>query len=785
MDDLKLQAGQLRRVCDPESLPFATTASVEGPVGMIGQDRAVRAFEFGLSIRRPGCNIYMAGVTGTGKTTYSRNYLEERAAAEPVPGDWCYLYNFADPDHALAVELEPGAATGLARAMEELVEDLKREVPRAFSSEEYERRKNALAQGFQEASSAILIELERQVQAAGFALARVGSGFATVPAVEGRPMAREEFEALSMDQREQLESRAMELQELVGRASRKLAELELQGRSQMQALDQEIGRLAISGPMTTLTRRYGSHTKLAAYFKAVETDILERLNLFREAPPAGSPGQPFQRYRVNILVNNGSTKGAPVIMETNPTYANLCGTIEYRGREGVLTTDFTMIKPGALHRANGGYILLQVADVLKDPMAWAGLKRALKNQEVRAESVHGPGLIIPAWIQPEPIPLKVKVVLIGHPLLYRWLYALDEDFRKLFKIKAEFDTIMDRTPENTLKYARFVASVCRQAGLRHLDRAAVAKVVEYGSRLASDQSKLSTRFNEISDVIHEADGWAGSGEQVIGAAHVQRALAEKDRRVNLIEDRLQELIARGVTMVSTQGAVVGQVNGVAVYDTGDHRFAKPSRITARTFAGRDGVINIERETAMSGAIHSKGVLILSGYLGGKYAHSRPLALNASIGFEQVYEEVDGDSASSTELYALLSSLANAPIKQGLAVTGSVNQHGEVQPIGGVNEKIEGFYATCLAQGLTGEQGVLIPVQNVQHLMLSEETTEAIQAGRFHVWAVSHIDQGVEILTGVTAGVRRDDGTYPPESIHGRVDARLEELAEIMRRHGRP
>lgn len=784
MDGLKLKAGQLRRVCHPLELDFDTTASVDGPMGMIGQDRAVRAFEFGLTVKSPGYNIYMAGVTGTGKTTYARAYLEEKSALEPVPGDWCYLYNFAAPDHPLAVELEAGAGAGLARAMDELVEDLKREVPRAFASEEYERRKKALAQQFQAASGAVLAELERNVGKAGFALARVGSGFATVPAVDGRPMAREEFEGLPRERREQLESKSPEVQELVARAVRRLAELDLQAKSHMQALDQEIGRLAIAQPVAGLVQRYGHHPGLADYFRAVEADILDRLGLFRESPATGGPIQPFQRYRVNVVVNNGSTEGAPVIVETNPTYANLCGTIEYRGREGMLTTDFTMIKPGALHRANGGYLLLQVSDMLKDPLAWAGLKRALKNQEIRVESVHGSGPLVPAGIQPEPIPLRVKVVLIGHPLLYRLLYATDEDFRKLFKVKAEFDTVMERTAENTMKYARFVAAVCRQGGLRHFDRTAVAKLVEYGSRLAGDQSGLSTRFNEIGEVIYEADAWAAGDEAVVTASHVQKALLEKEHRANLVEERLQELIARGVTMVSTRGSVIGQVNGVAVYDTGDHRFGKPSRITARTFAGRGGVINIERETALSGRIHAKGVLILSGYLGGTYAHRRPLALNASIGFEQVYEEVDGDSASSAELYALLSSLAGVPLQQGIAVTGSVNQHGEIQPVGGVNEKVEGFFATCRVQGLTGEQGVLIPAQNVQHLMLSETAVEAIEQGRFHVWAISHIDEGLEILSGIPAGSRRPDGTFPAGSIHGRVDARLEELAQIMREYHR-
>ncbi len=785
-----LTPGQLRRVCDQGVLEFEDTSTLAGPVGMIGQRRAVAAFEFGLDVASPGYNIFMAGLTGTGKTTYARTYLEERSRREPVPGDWCYLYNFATPDCPIAVELEPGTGPALARAMDELVSDLERELPQAFASDEYQRRRNALTQRYQELSSNLLGDLERRLGAAGFTLARIGSGLATMPVVDGKPLSPEDAAGLPPERREELESASRRAQALAGGVMRRLGELERGLKTELLALEKDIGRLAVAPRIAELTRAYAANPRIVGYLEQVQGDILERLDLFREGreqrPEPAPPFGPLNRYRVNVVVHNGKTEGAPVVSETNPTRANLCGGIEYRGHMGLLMTDFTQIKPGALHRANGGYLLLNAADVLRDPQAWAGLKRALRNQEVRVE---GPGLssgpLVSTGIQPEPIPLKVKVILIGHPLLYQLLYGNDEEFRKLFKVKAEFDSSMPRTPENVMQYARFVAAVCRRDGLRHFERAAVAKLVEYGSRLVGDQERLSTRFNDVVEVIHEANAHAArAGAGLVGAAQVRLALEEKAYRSNLWEEKVQDQIARGVTLVSTTGTVVGQVNGVAVYDLGDYAFGKPTRITARTFAGEAGVVNIERETALSGKLHSKGVLILQGYLGGKYARHRPLGLHASVAFEQVYEEVEGDSAASAELYALLSSLAGLPIRQGVAVTGSVNQHGEVQPVGGVNQKIEGFFTTCRAQGLTGEQGVVIPVQNVQHLMLCEDVVEAVTRGEFHVWAVSAVDEGLEVLTGVEAGQAGPDGSYPPESVHGLVQARLDVLADAVRAYRR-
>ncbi len=791
MHEHRLTPDKLRRTCDPRSLDFTTTESLDAFVGMIGQERAVRAMEFGMEVPNTGYNIYMAGITGTGKTTFARNLLEERSRQEDAPTDWCYVYNFKDPDRPLVLALPTGRGPELARLLQETMDDLRRELPGVLSSEEFEKQKTAIAHRYQARSSEMLAELEKELRTAGFSLTRMGGGFAPVPVVDGKTLSSEEFQALSPEEKEKIQAGLRQVQGKVNEVMRRLGQMEKEAKEEVANLERDAARLAVEPRVNDLKSQFPENEELRNYLEQMEDDILKNLKVFQEdeeertpsLPIPRMPTDPLTRYRVNVLVNHDVSEGAPVVVETNPTYANLCGSLEYRGHMGVLMTDFTMIKAGALHRANGGYLLLQAQDVLREPLAWTGLVRALKNREIRMENPgRTAGMMVAAGLQPEPIPLDVKVILIGHPLIYQMLYSMDEDFRKLFKIKAEFDSSMERNDQSALQYARFIASVCQRDGLKPFDPSAVAKVVEYGSRLVADQRKISTRFNEINDIIYEAAGWAKrDGVETVTGDYVRQAINEKRHRSNLIEEKVNESFLREITLISTGGEKTGQVNGVAVYGMGDFSFGKPSRITARTFPGRVGLVNIERESQLSGRLHSKGVLILQGYLGGNYATKRPLALHASLAFEQTYEEIDGDSASSAELYALLSALADVPIKQGIAVTGSVNQHGEIQPVGGVIQKIEGFFTACQGRGLTGEQGVIIPKQNVEHLMLDEEVIEAVEAGKFHIWAVSTIDEGIEVITGRQAGERQPDGSYPKDSVHALVDARLAEYADIMQR----
>lgn len=795
---------RLRAVCDPECFPYRTTEQVPPLEGMIGQSRAMKAMEFGLKVRNPGYNIYMAGVPGTGKTTYAINLVSEVARQQKPPDDWCYVYNFEDPDRPLALRLPPGKGGELQRDMEELVQDLKAHIPRAFESADYEQQRTELMGKYQSRISEILRGLAERARSHGFALQQTAAGFLVAPLLQGQPISAEQYQQLPEPVRKEIEERGSQVQEWIAEAQRQVRLLEKEARGAVKELEQRIVRVVVGPLIDRLQEKWSAFPLVVNYLTQVEEDVRENLEEFRSSEQEGGqlpfPFPAFRqereaaalRYRVNLLVNNAGAQGAPVVVEANPTYYNLFGAVEYRSHMGVMVTDFTMIRAGALHRANGGYLILQVRDVLTNPGSWEGLKRALKNRSIQVENMGEQFRLIPTrTLRPEPIPLDVKIILIGNSLLHLLLYYYDEDFRKFFKVKADFDTEMPWTQENLEKYFQFLSSLCRREGIRHLDQSAVAKVVEYSARLAGNQKKLSTRFNEVVEVVYEANVWAeAEGAQLIGAAHIQKAIEEKIYRSNRIEEKIREMITEGKILVDTEGAVVGQVNGLSVLQVGDYSFGRPSRITARTFLGEEGVVNIERETEMSGNIHSKGVLILGGYLGGKYAQDKPLSLSARLCFEQLYEEVEGDSASSTELYALLSSLSGLPIRQDMAVTGSVNQNGELQPIGGVNEKIEGFYAVCKVKGLTGTQGVIIPQQNVDDLMLKEEVVEAVREGKFHIYPVRTVDEGIELLTGVPAGTPGPGGSYPEGTVHYLVDKRLREQAERLasfgeRGRGRP
>jgi lon-related putative ATP-dependent protease len=787
----ELAVDQLRKVCDAQAVGGLTSAELTGLETLIGQERAIRALRFGLGIQEPGFNIYVAGLPGTGKATAVRRFLEDLATERAVPSDWCYVNNFRDPYRPRALQLPPGRGKALEEDMRKLVEAMQGEIRGAFESDEYATQRDEIVHAFEERREELLAQVTEQAEREGFLIQVTSIGLATIPARKGKPLTEEEFVALSDKERREISQKRDVIQDALEAAFRQAKGMESDAGEAVAKLDQQIGLYAISHLMEDARACYADLPEVVTYLDEVQKDILQHLDQFRTEPEEkeGLPfpgrqegGEPFTRYQVNVMVDNAALEGAPVIIESNPTYGNLFGRVEQEAQFGALVTNFTMIRGGALHQANGGYLVMQVKELLRNEFSWDSLKRALADREVSIESVDERfGYMTTKSLRPESIPLRIKVILIGQPDAYQLLRAYDEDFAELFKVKADFDTRMDRTDKNVRDYAAFVCSVCEREDLKHLDSSALSKIVEHGARMAEDQEKLSTRFGEIADVIREAGYYAAQEDApYVSAAHVQKAIDERYYRSSLIQERIHEMIARDSIKIDVTGECVGQVNGLSVIGLGDIFFGQPSRITVSSGLGREGVVDIEREANLGGPIHTKGVLILSGYLAEKYVQDKPLSLSARLVFEQSYGGVDGDSASSTELYAMLSSLSGLPIKQGIAVTGSVNQKGEVQAIGGVNEKIEGFYAVCKAKGLTGEQGVMIPQSNVQNLMLKEEVVEAVRDGRFHVWAVETVDEGIEILTGVRAGQRREDGGFEEETVNGRVDHRLGLFAETLK-----
>ncbi len=793
-DARHLSPESLRWTCDPAELEFETTGELPADGAFVGQERGIHAIQFGLGMDQAGYNIFVSGPPGTGRTTYAGGEVERLAQTRPVPPDWCYVRNFESTDRAIAISVPAGQGATFRARVAEMVADVRASLRRIFAGETYEQARAEVTKRYEQQLAAIMQQLESEAKSRGLALQRTPTGVVTIPVdLQGRPIPAEVFQALPEGERDRITASMKDLEEAMTEAQRKARVLEREGRNALRQFDTATARAIIDIPVARLKEEYRDHPSVVAFLDATEADMLAHLGELRAAgdEDAGEPQRqevpfprrdPYARYQVNLLVDNGRARGAPVINEMNPTYYNLVGKAEYRAEFGALVTDFTMIKPGALHRANGGYLLLQVRDVLTNPYAYEGLKRALRGHEIRMEPLgEAAGLLPAATLRPDPIPLDVKVVLIGTPDIYHLLYTRDEEFEKLFKIRADFDVVMDRTPESERAYARAIASVCHRDDLCHFDASGVAAVLEHSARLANSQEKLSTRFNEVVEIVYEAGALARqSRSPLVTREHVQRAVEEKAYRSNLIEERFREFIAKGLLLVDTDGEVRGQINGLSVFQLGDYVFGQPSRITARAYVGSRGVVNIERETQMSGRVHSKGVFVLSSFLASRFAQQHPLSLSASLTFEQLYSDVDGDSASSTELYALLSELSGLPIHQGIAVTGSVNQMGEIQPIGGVNEKIEGFYAACKVKELTGRQGVIIPHQNVRDLMLREEVVTACREGRFHVWAVRSVDEGIEILTDVQAGQADGDGRFPDGSVNARVAQRLADLARRFR-----
>ncbi|NNF96086.1 MAG: AAA family ATPase [Halobacteria archaeon] len=784
----------LYRRCDPEEFEFETTADLEDLAEFIGQPRAVDAVRFGIGIRRNGYNLFALGAAGTGKHSLVRLYVEEQAATEAVPADWCYVNHFEQEHKPRVLRLPSGKCVELRRDMEQLIEELGSAIPAIFESDEYRTRSESIEQALNERQEQAVARVQEKAHAKGIAVLRTPTGFTLAPMRDDEPLDAGKFEKLPKDERKQIEADIQELHEELHKTMRKAPQWQKERRQKLDELNREMAVGAVSHRIEALREKYRELSNVKDYLDALETDVIGNFRMFlpKEQEKAsllgiGLTGAPegmswSNRYRINTLRTDDTNGGAPVIYEDNPTYNNLIGRVEHRAQFGALITDFTMIRAGALHRANGGYLMLDARKVLTQPFAWEALKRALKSGEVRLESLAQIiSLISTVSLEPEPIPLDVKVILLGEPIIYYLLSYLDPEFEELFKVQVDFDNRMDRLEESTQLYAQLIGTLARKEDLRPFHRSAVARVVEQSARLVEDSEKLATHMRSITDLLCESDYWAGQRRSdKVNAQDVQRAIDTRIHRADRLRARVQEEIRRGTILIDTQGKKIGQINGLSVVSIGGFSFGHPTRITARVRIGEEQVVDIEREVEMGGPIHSKGVLILSHFLGARYALNYPLSLSASLVFEQSYGGVEGDSASSAELYALLSALAELPIMQSLAVTGSVNQRGEVQAIGGINEKIEGFFDICQARGLSGEQGVLIPASNVKHLMLRHDLVEAVAAGKFSVYAVKTIDEGIELLTGIAAGERDKAGRFPDDSVNQRVEEKLIGYSERMR-----
>jgi len=792
----ELTADQVRLKCDPSMFSCDSTRDLSPYEGIIGQDRALSALRFGLNIRRPGFNIFVAGLAGTGKTTVIKQFLDALATRKETPPDWCYVHNFKDAYCPAALRVPPGMGQSLQKDVKHVIENARRGLVQAFTSKEYSDHRAELVEGLNRKRDTAFQAFGKRARERGLLLKATQAGLILIPLSGDQPMAEEEYEKLPQEKKEEITKRREELTHELKDRVMELQTEESGVEKQLDENDRQVASYAIGYLFQELREKYKALVQVVAFLKEVEQDIIENYEQFKTEQKQNNTPDPWtalaqkqvlSKYEVNVLVDNSGTKGAPVILELNPTFNNLFGRIEKEAQFGALYTDFTMIKGGSLHHANGGYLVMRIEDVLSNFQAWEGLKRTLRDGKLIIEEIgERLGYMATKTLRPEPVPLDIKIVIIGEPMFYYTLLQYDLEFRELFKVKADFDSVMERNESNLKDYAAVICRICRDENMKHLKNDALARIMEFSSRLAENQDKLSTLFADITDIIREANFWANEDKsRLIQAKHIQKAIEQRVYRSNLIQQHINEMINQKTLMIDTEKAVVGQVNGLAVIDLGDFAFGRPNRITASLGMGREGVVDIEREARLGGRLHTKGMLILNGHIVEKYARDVPLSLSARIVFEQSYDEVDGDSASSTELYALLSRLAETPIKQGIAVTGSVNQKGEVQAIGGINEKIEGYYEICRARGLNGRQGVMVPASNVRHLMLKEEVAAAIAKGRFHIYPVATIDEGIEVLTGVKAGKRRRNGTFEPESVNDHVQKRLIALAQKLRDFGRP
>lgn len=776
-----LAADSLRRSYDASNIKLKTTAELEPSTGIIGQPRGVQAIEFGIGMKSPGYNIFVLGESGTGRTTAIQQFITSRQTSDPIPPDWVYVNNFQEPHKPVAIKLPPGESYRLRDALQRLVKQLRAEIIRAFDNQSFRDASLEVGHFLDRNREELFAALQKKAMAKNAILLATPEGFKIVPSQEGQPLQSQDIASLSEEQQTAWKETYHDLQHALNEVVHQVRKMELEASNELEELERRVASSVVDVALDELSVQFSAYEKVVQYLDLVHTDILENVDLFRAEDEKGREeedgrefmdGDEFRRYQVNVLVDHKGTKRAPVIVDYNPTVSRLLGRVEHESLfGGAVVTDFTLVRSGTLHAANGGYVVLRARDLFAEAGAWEALKRALVGGVIRPDDPVTRGGAAARSLDPEPIPLDVKVILIGPPALYYQLHSLDEDFRSTFKVMADFDETVPRTPENEMQYANFIATRSMAETLLHLDREAVGRVIEYGSRLSGTQNKLSTRFGNIADLVREADYWARSSDHsLVTVDDVEKAIDHREYLHNRIETRMREHLMEGKQLVATRGEVEGQINGLAVSRVGDHAFGHPSRVTARTYAGKQGVVQIDREVELAGPLHNKGLLTLTGYLGGQYAGDRPLSLSAQITFEQNYGGIDGDSASSTELYALLSSLSGIPIKQGIAVTGSVNQRGEIQAIGGVTQKVEGWFAICRQRELTGKQGVVIPASNVQDLMLRVSVVEAVAEGRFHIWAVENVDEGIEVLTG-----------HPASEVHLAAKSRLGELADVLAR----
>ena len=776
----KLSWKALKYFAKPQKID--TTDST--PMGIIGQNRAAEALKFGLLMKDGGYHIYICGATGTGRTTFAQKFAKEEAVTEPIPPDLCYVYNFENPKIPKLLSVPAGTGKRLQEEMNELISRLSTELPRIFSDKEYENRKNEIVSVLKNKQDEIIKQMSEEARKQDFEVKNSNSGIFFMPIVDGEVITEEQFESLTQAQRDVITKKSEAIQIRAAEALREIKEHEKVTKKEVENLDYSVGLFVVGYHMNDIIEEFAKEPVLLHYLKAVKEDILENMADFvaeeSEEEDAIQSIMPWYskkstednltRYKINLITDNSHLEGAPVIIDYNPTYSNLVGEVEYDNEYGNLSTDFMKIKPGLLHKANGGYLILQAQDILGSPHAWETLRRSLITEEIITEPLreYTTGVAV-SGIKPEPIPLKVKIIIIGGGYYYNILTQYDDYFEKLFKIRVDFDYEMHLNDQNMTEIVKFVNKYTKEATALPFDSSAIGRVIEYATRLAERQDRLTTRFNNLSEILMEAVGWAKIDKaETVTAKYVIQAITKREYRLNMYEEKLSEMIEEDSVMISTDGVKVGQINGLAVLDTGDHVFAKPSRITATAYMGKAGIVNIEKEAELSGEIHDKGVQILIGYLGQTYAQDFPLSLSCRICFEQNYSGVDGDSASSTELFAIISALTGLPIRQDIAITGSMNQHGEIQPIGGATYKIEGFFDLCKKRGLTGTQGVIIPTRNVRDLVLKDEVIEAVKKGKFHIYAIAHVNEGMEILMELPAG----EHPYPPNTIHGKVFRKL-------------
>ena len=787
----ELSYKDLKRTCDPNIFKFEDTSELDGINTGIGQERGIKALEFGVNVDVKGYNIYLEGPSGVGKTMYAKNYLDIVSKKKKTPPDWCYIYNFDNPNEPIAVSLPAGQGKEFKETMDLFVKDIRKDIKNTFNNDDFEKEKALIKQEFEEKRANLLDKLNTESEKYDFQVKSAQNGIYMMPIVDGKTIEEEEFDKLDEEIKKQFEEKSAIVQQQIMEAIGKIKEIERASDKKIQEWQSNIALLTVNSHINYIKNKYKRNKKINTFLTAIKQDILKNISIFVgqdvvPPQPAGAPRQeppkPWLNYQVNLFVDNSDTEGVPVIMDSNYSYHNIFGKLEYENYYGSLKTDFTMLKPGLLHIANGGYIIFQAKDLLANGICYEALKKALRIKEISIENaVDQRNSMVMISLKPEPIPLDIKVIVVGNDSIYQSLLAMDSDYRKLFKIKVEFEENAPITIENVNKLARFIHGFCEQEELPHLDKEAVAKIVEYASKLADDRDKISTRFTEIGQIVGEAATWAKMDrKKVVTKEYVDIALKERTERVKKYDSRYMEMIEQNTLLIDTTGFEAGQINGLTIMTIGDYTFGKPVKITANTYSGKTGVVNIEREVELSGSTHSKGVLILTGYLGEMFAQDIPLSLTASICFEQLYNGVDGDSASSTELYAILSSLSGIPINQSIAVTGSVNQKGEIQPIGGVNDKIEGFYQVCKMRGLDGSHGVMIPIQNINNLNLSDEIIEDVKNGKFHIYAISTIDEGIEILTGVPAGKKDSNGHFPAGSVNYLVQEKLKKYARVSK-----